>query len=415
MVGRVTPVRFTNLSEDHGRIAVRQADSSRPYTGRALDLNGNATWGAANTATWSPALSPLGPIRHAGCVLAGYADRLGLTAGFAGAVPYRGPGIAVVDRGGLLVHSLALLNVGADCCTDLSMLQAAEGVLGSVGSDATFWRMVADFVNAAGGSTSAVDEVICAVRTRVWADHGWSDMYRRVIQDIDATLTPVHSEKEGAAGNYERGFGFHPVACFADCSGEALANEHRPGNTGANTVADLVGIIDAALDALPEGVARSDRPGAISAEATNEILVRSDSAGHTSGSLWDMRDRNVRFCVTGRSNSTLSSVTLGFGHNTNGQKALRPRNVDRKADDPDVDARPAQVIEVTDYPTIDKWLGLKDRPKDDLDVAYPPDTRVIIRREPLHPGAQQRMFDTNGWRHTIILCDLTGDTAAEID
>ena len=45
------------------------------------------------------ALAGLGPVAE-------YADRLGLTGGFAGAVPYSGPGILVVDRGGLLVHSL---------------------------------------------------------------------------------------------------------------------------------------------------------------------------------------------------------------------------------------------------------------------------------------------------------------------
>ena len=39
------------------------------------------------------ALGGLGP-------LAEYADRLGLTGGFAGAVPYLGPGMPVVDRGG---------------------------------------------------------------------------------------------------------------------------------------------------------------------------------------------------------------------------------------------------------------------------------------------------------------------------
>ena len=58
-------------------------------------------------------------------------------------------------------------------------------------------------------------------------------------------------------------------------------------------------------------------------------------------------------------------------------------------------------------------MGLKGRPKDSLDVHYPPGTRIVIRREPLHPGAQQRMFDTNGWRHTIIICDLPDDSALE--
>ena len=178
------------------------------------------------------ALGGLGP-------LAEYADRLGLTGGFAGVVPYRGAAMPVVDRGGLLVHSLLMLNAGGDCCTDLGMLQAAGGVLGDVGSETTFRRMIADFAKTP-GSTGAIDGVMAEVRTRVWAEHGWSDPGRRVILDIDATLTRVHSEKEDAKGNYKRGFGFHPVACFADCSGEALAIEHRPGNAGANTITDLV-------------------------------------------------------------------------------------------------------------------------------------------------------------------------------
>jgi hypothetical protein len=38
-----------------------------------------------------------------------------------------------------------------------------------------------------------------------------------------------------------------------------------------------------------------------------------------------MSDRNLRFCVTGRSNNILSSVILGFDENTNWQNALRPR------------------------------------------------------------------------------------------
>ena len=119
------------------------------------------------------------------------------------------------------------------------MLHPAEGVLGNVGSETTLRRMITD-ISKTPGSVGAVDDVMREVRTRVWAEHGWSDPDRRVILDIDATLTRVHSEKEDAAGNYKRGFGFHPVACFADCSGEALAIEHRPGNAGANTITDLV-------------------------------------------------------------------------------------------------------------------------------------------------------------------------------
>ena len=34
--------------------------------------------------------------------------------------------------------------------------------------------------------------------------------------DIDATLITAHSEKQGAAGTYKRGFGFHPLLAWLD-------------------------------------------------------------------------------------------------------------------------------------------------------------------------------------------------------
>ena len=173
------------------------------------------------------ALAGLGP-------LAEYTDRLGVTGGFAGAVPYLGPGIPVVDRGGLLVHGLLMLNAGGDCCTDLAMVQAAEGVLGDVGSDTTFRRMIADFAKTP-GSTGAIDDVMAEVRTRVWAEHCWSDPGRRVTLDIDATLTRVHSEKEDAKGNYKRGYGFHPLCGFVDHGQATPARTPSPISLGSST------------------------------------------------------------------------------------------------------------------------------------------------------------------------------------
>ncbi len=41
--------------------------------------------------------------------------------------------------------------------------------------------------------------------------------------DIDASLVQIHSEnKEDSAPTYKVGFGFHPMLCFADATGEAL-------------------------------------------------------------------------------------------------------------------------------------------------------------------------------------------------
>ena len=56
--------------------------------------------------------------------------------------------------------------------------------------------------------------------------------------DIDATLLTAHSDKELAAGNYKHGYGFHPLGCWLDETGEALAAILRPGNSGSNTAED---------------------------------------------------------------------------------------------------------------------------------------------------------------------------------
>jgi len=43
-----------------------------------------------------------------------------------------------------------------------------------------------------------------------------------VTIDLDATLLGSHSEKEGAAGNFKGGFGFHPMLAYFEESSEAL-------------------------------------------------------------------------------------------------------------------------------------------------------------------------------------------------
>src|SRR4030066_320714 len=70
--------------------------------------------------------------------------------------------------------------------------------------------------------------------------------------------------------------GFHPLLCYLDGTGEALAGILRPGNAGSNTAADHIVILDEALFQLP--VWEGDRPR----EGT-EIVVRADSAGLTPG------------------------------------------------------------------------------------------------------------------------------------
>ena len=62
-------------------------------------------------------------------------------------------------------------------------------------------------------------------RARVWAAGARPES---ITLNIDATLLTAHSEKELAAGNYKHGYGFHPLGCWLDETGEALAAILRP-------------------------------------------------------------------------------------------------------------------------------------------------------------------------------------------
>ena len=106
-----------------------------------------------------------------------------------------------------------------------------------------------------------------------------------LIIDFDATLLDAHSDKEGAAGTYKGGFGFHPLLATWSGTGEALAGILRPGNAGANTAADHIEVVDLALAQLP--AEHLDR----------EILVRADIGGATHALTDHLPRAGVRFSI----------------------------------------------------------------------------------------------------------------------
>ncbi len=106
-----------------------------------------------------------------------------------------------------------------------------------------------------------IDTARAAVRRCAWAaagerspDHD-TTAENPLIIDPDATLVTAHSDKEHAAPNYMRGYGFHPLCAFVDHgdggTGELPAMLLRPGNAGSNTAADHITIIKDALAQLP--------------------------------------------------------------------------------------------------------------------------------------------------------------------
>ncbi len=115
------------------------------------------------------------------------------------------------------------------------------------------------------------------------------------VLDIDATIVLAHSEKEAAAPTWKHTFGFHPLLCFLDATGEALAGLLRSGNAGSNTATDHVTVLDQALQQIPE----QHRYG-------SPILVRSDPtrrAAATSSSLTSAACASVAWTRSSRSGS----------------------------------------------------------------------------------------------------------------
>ena len=51
---------------------------------------------------------------------------------------------------------------------------------------------------------------------------------KELILDIDASLLTAHSEKQGAAGNYKGGFGFHPLLCYPGRDQRAAGRNPAP-------------------------------------------------------------------------------------------------------------------------------------------------------------------------------------------
>ena len=116
---------------------------------------------------------------------------------------------------------MLMLTGGGESCADIERLRARERLFGAVASDSTTYRTFRQIDPA---TLRGLWEAMAAVRAQVWRRSSVTSTTEPVILDIDATLVEVHSEnKEGTAPTYKRGFGFHPMLCFADATGEALA------------------------------------------------------------------------------------------------------------------------------------------------------------------------------------------------
>lgn len=346
-------------------------------------MNGNSTRRVKIEAAGEGAVAHVG--LHA---LGAFADRLGLGDALSARIAPAGERVPVHDRGKVLVQAMLMLAGGGEACADIEALRAQERLFGSVPSDSTLYRT---FRQIAPATLTGLREAMAGVRAEVWRRSRVTNTTGPVVLDIDATLVEIHSEnKQGTAATYKRGFGFHPMLCFADATGEALAARLRPGNAAANNAADHLAVLDDAIGQLPADAAVGHRRGDPADAVCQPVVVRTDSAGATAGFVAGCRDRNIGFAVVARSNPQVTAAISRTFTDTGPDRWAPARRQNGEVRDG------AQVAELTD---------LVDRPP----KGFPPDVRLIVRREPLHPGAQQTLFPSANFRYWGHWTDQDGD------
>ncbi|MCW2653086.1 MAG: transposase family protein, partial [Mycobacterium sp.] len=291
---------------------------------------------------------------------------------------YRGPWVH--DPGAVFADLAAAVADGADCIDGVGQSCGdREHVFGPAASPTTMWRLIDARIDAE--HLPGIRAARAQARARAWAagaapaPGGWLHL------DVDATITIDHSDnKEQAAATWKKTWGHHPLLVFLDrleiAGGEALAGLLRPGNAGSNTAADHVTVLGWALDSLPAAYRPNpDDPGA------QKILVRCDSAGATHTFADACRTAGVGF---------------SFGYA--------------------VDARVRDAVETLNTtdgwsPAIDSGGGIRDgawvaEATDLVEMnSWPAGTRLILRKERPHPGAQLRFTDSDGLRVTAFITD----------
>jgi hypothetical protein len=267
----------------------------------------------------------------------------------------------------VLVHAMAMLAGGGEACSDIERLRAQPALFGSVASDTTLYRTMRAI------DVTRLDVLRAAaagVRAQVWRRSSATTGSDPVVLDVDASLVEIHSEhKKGTAPTYKRGFGFSPMFCFADATGEVLGARLRPGNATANSIADQLQVIDDAVAQLPADIAAGHRRGNRPIRVRRRIVVRADSAGGTRGFATELRARNLGFAVVARTDGQVkAAISKAAGDPDRWAPALTQTGQQRDG---------AAVADLTDLVDLSAW---------------PDDTRLIVRREPLHPGAQTSLF-----------------------
>jgi Transposase DDE domain group 1 len=328
-----------------------------------------------------------GVVSHAGTrLLADMADAAGVSAALSDALAGLRERRSGHDPGRVLTDVAVMLADGGEAISDLGVLRDQPQLFGPVASTATAWRVLDGIDDA------ALDRVRAAraeARERAWllraeagrdipASKAGGRDWPGLVLDVDATLIDCHSDKQLAAPNFKGGFGFHPLLVWLDNTNEALAGLLRSGNAGANTAADHIRVVAAALAQIPDG----HRYG-------TPVLVRADGAGGSKQFLSHLRSLRDQHGVQ-------VQFSVGFTMTEQVQQAILAL--------PEMAWTPAVEADggIRDGADVAELTGMLP---DLAGAGWPEGMRVIVRRERPHPGAQLTFTDVHGYRFQAFATD----------
>jgi Transposase DDE domain group 1 len=333
-------------------------------------------------------------VSHAGSrLLADLADQTTLTGQFSAVFAGRTAPQTAHDPGRVLVDLAVMLADGGETISDIATLADQAAVFGQVASDSTCWRVLNAITATDLDGIAAARAVARAV---AWAQRGEAtgqalpaslvagapllDSEGRpvLVIDDDATIVVTHSEKEQTAPTFKHSYGYHPVLAFCDNSNEALAGMLRPGNAGSNTAADHIGLLDQALAQIPDEY-RHGYP----------ILVRADGAGASKAFFAHIRGL--------RNHGVATEFSIGWAVSEREHTAIAALPAQAWTAAVDIDGDPRESASVAELTGVLPTTMFPD---------YPSGTRIIVRRERPHPGAQLDLIEErDGWRYTCFATD----------
>ena len=323
---------------------------------------------------------------HAGAVLLRkLADQAGLTAALGSALARAGK-FPLVDRGVALVSMAVTIVLGATSMNDIALLAHQEPVFGAAPSDTTVRRTL-ELADPA--TLDKIARVRAKVRAHVWsliaarpAGFPWLAIAGKLLAgwlviDMDATLITAHSDKEGTAPTFKKGYGFHPLGAWLANTAESLAMLLRPGNAGSNDAADHIAVLTAAIRQIPPRM-------------RSRLLVRVDGAGASHELIAHL------LSLTSRRRTVL--FTCGWAITEADEQAIRllPADAWQAAVDQDGTVQKGTAVaEITHL--MSRAAG------------WPAGLRWIVRRT--KPSRRQAKNLTafekaTGWRYSVIVTNI---------